>query len=241
MTKFRLFFLTSLLAGFSLTFTACDKDDDDDDDKNGEEQVDNKDNKEKEEQGINASSQIVGKWRARLNQYEEKCYINGFDMGEGEDDPDDPMTEDDLLFGGNPTFNSDGTCTLSSGETGTYELWADNQFSLTYTENGETITLKKGLDAKMFAMDVAESMGVDAEYAVVKSSEIENFQVVVEDYVMHVKMTSTAVMDWSKMQNMPGGSIMIAVFKSMGITDLSNVTIKLVTDEVYTSQQVPLY
>ena len=235
MTKFRLFFLTSLLAGFSLTFTACDKDDDDDDNKNGEEQVDNKDNKGNEEEGQqqSADSKIVGKWKANMSKYVEKCYVNGMDMGEGEEDPDDPMTADDLFFGANPSFNSDGTCTLKEGETGTYSISDNNQLSVSYTENGETITLKKGVDAATIAKAYAESFGVDAEYVSVKSSKIENLQAIVEGDVLHIKMSATSVMDLSKVQDMPMGGMVLLGFQMMGVTDFSNISIKMETDEVY--------
>ena len=243
MTKFRLFFLTSLLAGFSLTFTACDKDDDDDDDKKNDEQVDNK--AINEEGNETSASSLVGSWKINIAKSTEQVWLNGNDLGEGEEDPDDPMTEDDFMFGGNVKFNSDGTCSLKTGEDATYKL-DGTQLSLTYTMDGKSVTLQKGADAAEIAKAFSESMGVEASLVTLKSSKIDDLQAVVEEdgKVLHIKTTSTSVMDLSQIKQMaetnPEYSFALLGFSMMGVTDFSNISFKMTTDDVYDKEGIKL-
>ncbi len=235
-----------------MTFTACDKDDDDDDDKKNDEQVDNKDNKDNDEEGNETSvSSLVGSWKINKSKCSEQVLLNGVDYWGSEegdiDDPEDPMEEDDFLFGSNPKFNSDGTVTLSTGETGTYKL-NGTQLSLTFTENGKTMTIQKGGDGKVFSEEFAESMGIDDSMLTLKSSTVDNFQaIVVNDKELHIKTTVKYIVDFSKMNEISPEdpmymmtSMFSQIFEYAKISDISNIEFSSVIDQVYDKEGIKL-
>ena len=117
MTKFKLYFFSTLLACFSLTFTSCSKDDDDDDNNSKKEQVNDKDDKgDKEEQGQTpiANDKLVGTWVLNEDASTEKVLFNGIDIsdamgGEGVEDGEEVST----LLSKRVTFKEDGTMITS--------------------------------------------------------------------------------------------------------------------------------
>lgn len=243
MTKFRLFFLTSLLAGFSLTFSSCSKDDDDDNDKKKTEINGDGENNQKDENNESGNDQkevsnakLVGSWSIDKASCSEKVYFNGHDLGEGTEDPDDPATEDDNTFGSNLIFNEDGTCIMGD-EKGSYKLLEGDQMMASTTVDGKTVTLQKGdLDEATIQAIVGKAVDMEGLPVIYKSSKIENFQAIVNGDELTMKLTMTTVMDLSGLQNVTGensfeAQMMLMMYQSVG--DISNLSIKIETTDVY--------
>lgn len=166
MTKFRLFFLISLLAGFSFSFSACSSDDDDD----------------------NGNGSIVGTWETDLNASNQKVYMNGMDLGEGS--PDQGYTAgSEYYFGKTITFNEDGTF-VTEESNGTYTL-SGNQLTITAkTKDGKEMTLKKGTADSALA---EEFVGQEMEGVDLKSADFEKVEANINGDKMSIDMTMTMV------------------------------------------------
>lgn len=235
MTKFKLYFFSTLLACFSLTFTSCSKDDDDDDNNSKKEQVNGTDDKgDKEEQGQTpiANDKLVGTWVLNEDASTEKVLFNGIDIsdamgGEGVEDGEEVST----LLSKRVTFKEDGTMITEAGE-GKYECFENNQMSFTLTENGQQYTLKKGADVRGMVSQLLDMdlEGLPIDY---KSVSVDNLTAVVNGNEMKVNTVATVVMDMSKLQESTDmeAVLVVAMFSAFG--DLSNMTVKVDLTDVY--------
>ena len=185
MNKFKFYFLSALICGFSLGFTACG-DDDDDEETSSSEQM--------------KGGDIVGSWA--INEDASSYKTEGADalmslMGESFDM--ESMSDDIVdMISGNLTFNDDNTFNLLGEEEdenvdGTYETSGSNLAMTGKYADGTEFVLKAGEALDMLDMMVDDEEDSEFDFSSILSAVTSNIKSV--KYNVDTQLTITAVVE----------------------------------------------